>query len=216
MQDAGKAVAIHAAHAGAERHVRFVEQDAGGRVERMIPGAGQVVGKLLDARLMRDRRVGIRRACGRLRRVLSAFAVYLVEILGLRVIRLHILITDRPRGRNAVVMREAAEVLLAQAKQRRTVHFRRPADIMIRARLELLPILVAPKTLRYIAAFHEDLLGAPILRLALEPAAPFHDENAFPRGSQMSRQRSSSGSAAYNDDVIIGFHGRFFRLWALK
>ena len=64
---------------------------------------------------------GYGRARGRLGRVLAAGAVHLVELLGLRVVRLHVGVGDRPRRREPVVVPELAEVLLAQPVQRGAV-----------------------------------------------------------------------------------------------
>ncbi len=136
--DAGEAVAVGAAHARAVRHVRLVEHDAARRVERVVAGGGEVVGELLDARLVRDRRVRVRRARRRLGRVLAAGAVHLVELLGLRVVRLQLVVGDRPGGRDAVVVAELAEVLLAQPVERRAVELRRAADEVVDLRLERL------------------------------------------------------------------------------
>ena len=92
------------------------------------PAAGEVVGELLDPRLVGDRRERIRRARRRLGGILAAGAVHLVELLRLRVVRLQLLVGDRPRGRDTVVVAELAEVLLrgAGTGRRRTASSRRP------------------------------------------------------------------------------------------
>ena len=80
------------------------------------PGACEVVGELLDPRLVADRRERVRRARRRLGRVLAARAVHLVELLGLRVVRLHLVVGDRPRRRDAVVVAQLAEVLGSRSR----------------------------------------------------------------------------------------------------
>jgi hypothetical protein len=55
----------------------------------------------------------------------------------------------------------------------------------------------------------EDLFRAPVLRLALEPAALLENENAFARGREVPGEGSAAGSAANDDDVVIGFHDFF-------
>ena len=64
MNQAGKPIAGLAANASAVRHVLFVEHDAAGRRKRMKAGGLQIVEELLDARLVGDRRIRIRRARG--------------------------------------------------------------------------------------------------------------------------------------------------------
>ena len=44
----------------------FVQHDAAGGVKRLVAGAHQIVAELLDARLVRDGRVRIGRAGGRI------------------------------------------------------------------------------------------------------------------------------------------------------
>ncbi len=114
----------------------LVEHHPAGGVEGVVPGGGEVVGELLDARLVRDRREGIGRAGRRLGRILAAGAVHLVELLGLRVVRLHLVVADRPGGRDAVVVAQLAEVLRAQAVERRAVELGGAADEVVHLRLE--------------------------------------------------------------------------------
>ena len=70
--------------------LRLVEQYPAGGVERVQSRLGEVIGELLDPRLVRDRRERIGRAGGWLGRILAVGAVDLVELLGLRVVRLHL------------------------------------------------------------------------------------------------------------------------------
>ena len=65
---------------------------AAGRVERVVAGGREVVGELLDARLVADGGERVGRARRRLGRVLAARAVDLVELLGERVVRLHLVV----------------------------------------------------------------------------------------------------------------------------
>ena len=144
MDEAREAVAGRAADAVAVGHVRLVQPDAARRVERVVSGRGEVVRELLDPGLVGDRRIRVRRARRRLGRVLPAGAVHLVEVLGLRVVRLELVVLDRPRGRDAVVVAELAEVLLAEPVERGAVELGRPADEVVDLRLERLAFLVVP------------------------------------------------------------------------
>ena len=82
VHQAREAVAGRAAHARAVGHVALVQHDAARRVERLVPGRREVVGELLDARLVAHRRERVGRARRRLGRILAARAVHLVELLG--------------------------------------------------------------------------------------------------------------------------------------
>jgi hypothetical protein len=80
----------------------------------MVPCRGEVVRELLDPRLVGDRREGVGRAGRRLRRVLAAGAVHLIELLGSGVVPLELVVGDWPRGRDAVMVLQLAEVLLPE------------------------------------------------------------------------------------------------------
>ena len=72
---------------------------------------------------------GYWRAGVALGRVLAVVAVDLVQLLGLRVVRLHLVVGDRPGGRDPVVVAQLAEVLAAAAgrgPRRRAWWRRRP------------------------------------------------------------------------------------------
>ena len=155
-----------------------------GRVERPAPGRREVVGELLDARLVAYRRERVRRAGRRLGRVLAAGAVHVVELLGPRVVRLHVVVHDGPRRRDAVVVAQLAEILLAQAVQRGAVELRGAADAVVHLRLEGLAVAVVPRVRRDVAVVDEDVPREPVLRLAREPVAPLEEEDALPEGAR--------------------------------
>ena len=109
----GKAIAGPAADAMAVGPVVLEEADAAGRVERVVAGLLEVVRQLLDARLVGQRRERVLGARVALRGVLAVVAVDLVEVLGPGVVRLHVVVRDRPGRRDPVVVAELAEVLAA-------------------------------------------------------------------------------------------------------
>ena len=86
---------------------------------------------------------GIGRAGRWLGRVLAARAVHLVELLRLRVVRLHLVVADRPGRGDAVVVAQLAEVLRAQAVQRRAVELRGTADEVVHLGLEGLAVVAS-------------------------------------------------------------------------
>ena len=148
----------------------------------------------------------IRRARRRLGRILAAGAVHVVHLLGLRVVRLELVVTDRPRRRDAVLMLPLAEIFLAKPVERGAVHLRRPADKVMDARLKWLAVLVAPYVGRHVAILDEDLLGDPILRLAREEVAALQEQDLLARRGQMANQRAAAGAATDNDHVELVGH----------
>ena len=166
VHEAREAVAVLTPHALAVGRVALVEQDPARRVERVEALLGEVVGQLLDPGLVRDRGERVGSARRRIGRILPARAVDLVELLRLGVVRLHVLVGDRPRRRDPVVVLELAEVLRPQAIQRGAIQLGRAADVVVHLRLERREIRVVPGVRRDVAAVDEDVLGEPVLRFA--------------------------------------------------
>ena len=202
VNQAREAVAGGAADAVAVRHVGLVQHHPAGGVEGLVSGGGEVVRELLDPRLVRHRREGVRRAGGRLGRILAACAVHLVELLGLRVVRLHLVVADGPGGRDAVVVPKLAEVLRAQPVERRPVHLRGSPDEVVHLRLERLARPVVPGVLRDVAVVDEHVRRAPVLRLARQPVAALQQQDALAGGSEAVHERAAAGAAADHDDVV--------------
>ena len=75
--------------------------------------AFEIVVQMLNALFVAYSRIFVRRAGPWFRRVFTTIAVYLVKMLGLRVIRLQLVVADGPCGRDATVMPNLTEVLLA-------------------------------------------------------------------------------------------------------
>src|SRR5205807_7592287 len=100
VDETGEAVERAAAHAGARMTglaILFVQQDAERDGEGMAPEPPQPVGELLDAGFVTDRRVTVRGGRGRLRRIRPAPPMHVVQVFGLRVVRLEVLVAERPR-----------------------------------------------------------------------------------------------------------------------
>ena len=120
--------------------VVLVEHHAERKVRRMVPELLEVVVELLDARLVLHLGIRIRTAARALGRVLPRLPVHVVEALGLRVPRLEVVVGQRPRGRDAAVMADLAEVLGPQPEQRRAVELRVAADVVVLLGRELVVV----------------------------------------------------------------------------
>jgi hypothetical protein len=145
MHDAGEPVAVITPHALRIGHVALVEQDPAGCVERVQALFGEIVGELLDPRLVRHRRVRVGGAGRRFGGILTAGSVDLVELLGFRVVRLHLLVGDRPCRRDPVVVVKLTEVFCSQPVKRRAVQLGGAADVVVHLRLEGLAVVVVPR-----------------------------------------------------------------------
>src|SRR5262249_3545888 len=96
LDEAWEPIARGAPDTGARLHRAPVEADAARCVERAVPRPDKVVRQLLDAGLVRYGRERVRRARRWLGRILAALAMHLIELLGARVVRLELVIADRP------------------------------------------------------------------------------------------------------------------------
>ena len=203
VQRAGEPVAEAAADAAAVGQVALVEHHPAGGVERVVAARRQVVGELLDPGLVGERREGVRGAGRGLGGVLPAGAVHLVVLLGLRVVRLHVVVGDRPRRRDAVVVLQLAEVLAAQAVEGGAVELGGAADEVVDLRLERLAVLVVPGVGGDVAAVDEHVLGRPVLGFAGQPATPLEQQDALARRGEVPGQRAAAGTGADDDDVVV-------------
>src|SRR3989442_12433853 len=93
---------------------------------------------------MTDRRMRIRSTGRWIRGILFPAAVHLVELLGLRAIRLQVLVRDRPRGREAAPMLHLPKVLPAEAEPRPAIQLGVAATPAVRGRVAPPPLPVRP------------------------------------------------------------------------
>src|SRR5207245_2191868 len=133
--------------------------------------------QLLDARLMAERIVAIGGAGRRLRRILAVKPVHLIKVLRLGVVGFKIFVPDRPSRRETTVMLDLAEILLAEPQQHCPVDFGVPADVVVDAGMENLPVLVLPALLGLVLVVDEDGAGIPVLLLARQIVSPLEQQN---------------------------------------
>ena len=79
----------------------------------MQSGGGEIVREVLEPWLMTYRWPRIALACGRFRRVLPTIAVHLIKVLGMRIVRFQLVVTDRPGRRDAAMMANLSKIPLA-------------------------------------------------------------------------------------------------------
>src|SRR5262249_28317964 len=148
--EAGVAIASVATDAFAGLRILFVDLQAEWCVKWLQSEAFEIVAQLLDARLVTDGRMWIRAAGLWFGRIFAPLAVHVIEALGFEVVRLEVVIGDRPRRRDSTKVADFAEIFLAQTKESRAVEFRVPADVVIRVRMERFAVLVAPFLFRLV------------------------------------------------------------------
>jgi hypothetical protein len=212
VHQAGIAVAGIAANAATVRPIGLVEQDGAGCVRWAITGAAQAIGDFLDAWLVTDRWMRIRRARRWIGRIVATLTMNMVELLGLRVIRLQIRVVDRPVLGHAVGRAVGAKIGLAQAEQRRAEKLGRAADEVMHTRLERLLVTVDPDVGGHVAVVDKDLFGVPVLFFARQVVAALDDQDAFAGGRELERQRAATGTAADDDDIVVSIAVHWLRV----
>ncbi|MCG3163382.1 MAG: hypothetical protein JMDDDDMK_04779 [Acidobacteria bacterium] len=165
--------------------------------------SSEIFVKLLNARFVADRRVREGAAGPWFGRVFAARSVNVIKILGLRVIRLEVFVRERPRGRDAVVMANLAEIFLAQSEQRRAVKFGVAADVIVRVRMQRPAIPVVPDFFRVVFRFDVDGARFPIVFLARHESAAFEQQNSFARRREFVRERPAARARADDDHVVM-------------
>src|SRR5207249_5509917 len=121
----------------------------------------------------------------------------------LGVIRLQLLVRDRPGRRETSLVLDLAEILLAEPQQHCPVDFGVATDVVVDAGMENLPILVFPTDISFVLVVDEDGAGIPVLLLAREIVTPLEQQNSFPGRSQMISKRAAPGAGADDDRVIM-------------
>ena len=100
-------------------------------------------------------------------------------------------------------MLELAEVLLAQAVERRAIELRGAADEVVDLRLERRAGAVLPRIGRDVAVLDEDLAGGPVLRLARQPIASLEQQDALAGRREVRGQCPTARAGADDDDVVV-------------
>ena len=174
----------------------------------MVAAGRQVVEELLDARLVRHRGPRVLLAPVALGRVLAVRAVHLVEPLGLRVVRLEVVVAHRPRRRQPVDVVQLAEVPRPQPVQRRAVQLRGTTDVVVDLRLERGAVASYQVSSDM---YRPSMNTAPGSQFAISRGRklPRSSSRIFlPAGRERVGERASAGTGPDDDDVVVvGAHG---------
>ena len=206
VDQARKTIERRASYALAGVHgfsIRFVQQNAERQRERVIAKPLEIVGQFLDARRMAHGRIKVGRAGRPFRRIDAVLPVDVIKVLRLCVIRFEILITQRPCRGNTAVVRDVCEIFNTRPQQGRAINFRIAADVILNAGKKCLAVLVIPRLFGSVLGFDEDGLGVPVVFFPRQVSAAFEKQNSLPRRRQMVSERASTGSRAYDDDVVM-------------
>src|SRR6266571_7834917 len=100
-------------------------------------------------------------------------------------------------------MTNLAEVFFAQTEQCRTVELRVAADKIVRVRMQLFAINVAPRFFRVVLAFEVNGARAPVVLLARHVIAAFEQKDLLTGGREFVSERDATRARADNDYVVL-------------
>src|SRR5665213_173505 len=175
-------------------------------MERVQAAVCQTIVQFLNARLMRDRRVGKGSACRWFGGILTTHAVHMEQMLRLAVIGFEDGILQRPRRRNAVLVPDLVEVALPHAKECSAVDLRIAANVVMQAWMEAFAILAVPGLVRLIGAINEDGLRIPVCGRAWEIVTALEKQNALAARCEAMRHGRAAGPAADNNHIVMVRH----------
>src|SRR5690349_25083373 len=158
---------------------------------------------MLNALLVTDGRILVRRAGPRLCWIFAAVTVYLVEMLGLCVIRFQLVVADGPCGGDSAVMPNLTEVFFPQTKESSTVELRVTANKIIRVRVQRLAFAIAPRLFRVVFRFEVYGARAPVVLLARNIVTAFQDQDLLARGREFVGQRAATRARADDNYVVM-------------
>src|SRR3989441_6238174 len=197
------AVARPATDALARPGTLLVQHDAQRHMEGAEAQPRQIVGELLDPRLVAARWMRVGRAGRRVGGIHAAIAVQVVEVLGLGVVGLEVLVGQRPRGREPAVVADFSEVLPAEAEERRPVELRVSTYVVVGVGVERLAALVTPHLFGLVLALDVPRAGAPVVLFARHVVAALEQQDGPARGGQAPGQRPAPGPGPDDDDVVV-------------
>src|SRR5712691_5549704 len=124
----------------------------------------------------------IRALSRRFGRILATLAVHMVLILGLGIVRFKVGVGDWPSRRNAAVVRDLPEVLLAQPEESRAIEFRVSADVIVGVRMKVLAFPVFPYFFGVVLPLQIDNSGVPVVLLPRHVVTAFKQKNLLSCG----------------------------------
>src|SRR5262252_5654164 len=129
-------------------------------------------------------------------------AMHLVELLGFAIVRLEILIGQRPSRGCPAMMLELAEILFAQAKQRRAVHLGIAAHPIVDPGVERSAIPAVPGLFRLILCIDEHGGRIPIFSFARQKITAFQEQDPLTARREPMGKGASPRTGANDDDVV--------------
>src|SRR5215216_6767497 len=100
-------------------------------------------------------------------------------------------------------MTNLAKVFLAQTKQRRAVEFRVATDKIVRVRVQLFAVNIAPRLFGVVLSVEVDGARTPVVLLARHVIAALEQQNLLTGGREFVGQRAAACARADDDYVVV-------------
>ena len=155
----------------------LVEQNAQGKMRGVQAQPLQVMVELLDAGLVLDGRVGELATARPIGGILAGRTVHVVEAFGLGVVRLKLLVRERPGRREATVVLDYTEVLRSQTEQGGAVQFGVASDVVVLFGREFVAVLVVPLLAAVVLGPHEHRVRVPVVPLPGQEGPALQQQN---------------------------------------
>src|SRR6185312_579513 len=133
---------------------------------------------------MRDGRIRVWSARGRLGWIFAPLSVHMEQAFGLRVIRLEHIVFQRPGGRESILMTDLVKVALAHPKESGAVNLGVSANIVVQAGLETAAVLAVPGFSCLIGSVDKHGLRIPVGAGAGKIIAALDQQDAFAGGAE--------------------------------
>ena len=169
----------------------------------MQPKLLQAIRQPLNARLVLHGRVRVVPAREAGERVLAVLTVHPEQVLGPDVVRLHVVVIQRPGRRDTVRMLDLAEVRGPQPQQRRAVHLRIAAHVIMQLGPEGPVVEVVKRLAGGVSPVAEDSAGTPVVPLWPEKVTAFEHQHTLAGFGDARRGGRAPRSAAHDQDVVV-------------
>src|SRR5215813_7948515 len=128
-------------------------------------------------------------------------------MLGLSVIRLQLVVADRPGRRDSSVMANLTKVFFAQTKESSAVELRVTTNEIIGVRMKFPTFAVSPRLFRVVFSFEVYSAGAPIVFFTRNVIAALEKNNLLARRREAVSKCASACTRADDDYVVMIISG---------
>ena len=158
---------------------------------------------MLNALFVTYSRILVGSAGVRFSRILTTIPVHVIEMFGLRVVRLQFIVADWPGRRGPAVVSNLAKIFFAQTEQRGAVEFRVAADVIICVWMEGFAVLVVPGFFRVVLRVEIYSPRAPVIFLARHIVAALEQQDFLAGWRELVSQSAAARAGSDNDYVVV-------------